>query len=370
MTSSGKPSASLRLTILNVASPFLPLLREAHSGIEQMLAHLDRALVRAGHRSLVLAPEGSEATGTLIPVRLRTKAVGSEYRDEAYELYRAAIDETLTRWNVDVVHLHGLDFDSYLPAAGVPVLATLHHAPDQYPPEIFYLDRPDTFLNCVSRPQRETCPPGTQLLPDIETGIPVGPLRADFSKRNYVLSLGRVCWEKGFHLAFQAAAKAGCDFVLAGESLQHPSHRDYFNNVIRPKLTRKARYLGPVSFAHKRRLLTSARALLVPSLVPETSCLVAMEAMACGTPVIGFRLGALQDLIDDGRTGFLVESADEMAAAIQACDQLDSVACRATAEARFSIDHMTDKYLDVYERLAARGTHHPSAVISLKPFAA
>src|SRR3546814_8893976 len=85
--------------------------------------------------------------------------------------HRAAIDAALRRWRIDLVHMHGIDFHEYLPAAGVPVLATLHLPPGWYPSEVFSMARPETYLHCVSSSQRRACPPGAALLPDIENGV-------------------------------------------------------------------------------------------------------------------------------------------------------------------------------------------------------
>jgi glycosyltransferase involved in cell wall biosynthesis len=341
----------MKLTILNVAYPLAPVGVDAVGGAEQILTHLDQALTRAGHHSIVIACRGSEAAGTLIETPCPGGEMRSHLQAEAHRATHAAIEEALARWPIDVVHLHGIDFFGYLPPGDVPTLVTLHLPPSWYPADIFSLQRPRTVLQCVSRNQRAVCPPTAVDLPVVENGAPVDLLRGSYRKRNYVISMGRICWEKGFHLAMDAAAAAGSKMFLAGEVFPYPAHRDYFDKQIVPRLSSDCRYLGPLGFSAKRRLLSSARALLVTSQVPETSSLVAMEALACGTPVIAFPIGALPEIIEDGRTGYLVTSVNEMSAAIRAIGAIDPRVCRETAEARFSLDRMFEKYLALYTEL-------------------
>ena len=116
--------------------------------------------------------------------------------------------------------------------------------------------------------------------------------------------------------------------------------------------TRGGRLVGPVGFARKRRLLTAARCLLVPSLAAETSSLVVREAAACGTPVIAFPNGALAEAVIDGETGFLVADVDAMAGAIPRAGAIDPRRCRAVARERFGEAGMAARYLDLYARLA------------------
>ncbi len=130
---------------------------------------------------------------------------------------------------------------------------------------------------------------------------------------------------------------------------------------MQPRLDARRRFVGPAGFARKRRLLTAARCLLVPSLAPETSSLVAREALACGTPVIGFPHGALPDTIEHGRTGFLVDSVDGMADAIGLARGLDAALCRRVAAERFSLGRMTARYFALYRRLARP---HRAAVLA------
>lgn len=347
----------MKRTILNVAYPLAPVGPGAVGGAEQVLTHLDAALVRAGHRSLVVACEGSETAGTLLATPAARGTLGEEVHRRAQARHREAIDRALTRWPVDVVHLHGIDFYAYVPPPGVPVLATLHLPPNWYPPEVFHLKCPHTHLHCVSASQRHACPPDADLLPDIENGVPVDGLPAERTARRFVMALGRICPEKGFHHALDAASRAHVPCLLAGAVYPYPAHERYFQTEIAPRLDGRHRFIGTVAGERKRRLLAAARALLVPSRASETSSLVAMEAFACGTPVVAFPVGALSDIVEPGRTGFLVDDVEEMAGAIEAAEYLDAEDCRRVARERFSVERMTAQYLNVYERLA-RGRLH------------
>lgn len=344
----------MSLTILNVAYPLAKVGPNAVGGAEQVVSMLDRAVVRAGHRSLVVACAGSNCAGTLLPVPPVRGTLHHHLQPVAQAHCTEAIRIALACWHVDVVHLHGLDFHAYLPPPGPPALVTLHLPPAWYEPGALRVIRPDTHLHCVSAAQHAACPPGLVLLPDIENGVDVEALTAPHRKRGYVMALGRICREKGFHLALDAATEAGVPLVLGGEVFPYEQHQAYFRDEIAPRLDRSRRFLGPLGFARKRRLLTAARALLVPSLVPETGSLVAMEALACGTPVVAFRAGALSTVVEPGVTGYLVEDAHEMAEAIHAVTRLDPEACREAARARFSTDRMLQRYLGLYQKLAQR----------------
>lgn len=344
-----------QLTVLNVAYALALVGPGAVGGAEQVLSLLDEALVRAGHRSVVVAMDGSRVQGVLCPTPARRLdcALDDRARDAAWTAVRHTIAAAMLRHRVDVVHLHGIDFAEYLPPGDIPVLATLHLPLDWYPPAALHPDRANTYLHCVSEPQRRSAPPGVALLPTIENGIPVARFDNGQRRRAFALALGRVCPEKGFHIALDAARRAGAPLLLAGQVFGYESHRRYFEDEIVPRLDRARRFVGPASFARKRRLLAGARCLLIPSVAPETSSLVAMEALASGTPVIAFPTGALPEIVTHGVTGYLVRDEREMADAIAAASDIDPGACRAAAESRFSADRMTARYLERYAALAA-----------------
>jgi glycosyltransferase involved in cell wall biosynthesis len=342
----------MSLTVLQVAYPLAAVGMDAAGGAEQVLTWLDAALVEAGHRSIVVACDGSTTAGLLCAIRgARGRALDDELRHAVEREQRQAIADALRRWPVDLIHMHGIDFYNYLPEPGVPVLVTLHLPPEWYPHEVFFPERPETYLNCVSRTQERDCPPAARLLSVIENGVPTELLAARHAKRPFALILGRVCPEKGFHLALEAAIRARIGIVMAGEIFPYQAHECYFAQRIAPLLGPRRRFIGRVGFRRKRRLLSAASCLLVPSLVRETSSLTAMEALACGTPVIAFPAGELAEIIEHGKSGFLVHDVNEMAEAIRQAHRLDPDACRQAARARFSLRRMTAQYLERYSQL-------------------
>ena len=344
----------MRLTILNVAYPFAPVGPDAVGGAEQILTQLDEALTQAGHRSVVLACEGSSAKGALVSVPRPTGVFDDTLIGKTHDQYRRSIQNCIEEWPLDLIHLHGVDFYDYLLPDAVPVLVTLHLPPHWYPSKIFRLERPQTYLHCVSASQRRACPACPKLLPEIENGVLVSNCDRLQAKRNLVVSIGRICPEKGFHIALNAAKRANIPMMLAGQVFPYESHEKYFQSEILPRLGSTRQFIGPVGPNEKQNLLGSARCVLVPSLVPETSSLVAMEALASGTPVVAFPAGALADIVEHGKTGFLVHDEHEMSQAIEASRELNSEVCRQAARERFAQGAMIGKYLALYKRLAKR----------------
>jgi glycosyltransferase involved in cell wall biosynthesis len=173
-----------------------------------------------------------------------------------------------------------------------------------------------------------------------------------------------VCLEKGAHLALDVAEKTGLPIVLAGKVFPFSYHRLYFDQEIAPRLRKmgdQVRFVESPSLEQKVRLIQSARALLVPSLVDETSSLVSMEAAACGTPVIAYRRGALPEVVQDGVTGLFASSVEEMAAAVEEVSRIEPSDCRQYAEENFSSQQMVEGYLNLYRKLWKKQEHGEAA---------
>ncbi|MFL5273641.1 MAG: GNAT family N-acetyltransferase [Anaeromyxobacteraceae bacterium] len=349
-----------RLDVLLVAWPLGRVAPDAVGGAEQVLWTLVRGLARRGHRTTVLAAEGSAVEGTLEALPLPAPPHDAAAQALQHERVRAALARLLAARRFDLVHLHGVDFDHYLPPPGPPALATLHLPPAWYAPAALAPSRPATFLHCVSRSQRRGLEASPALLEAIvPNGVDTRAFRPARHKGRFALALGRVSPEKGFDLGLAAAHRAGVAMVLAGQVFPFPAHQQHFRDAVAPLLDARRVFTGPVGPARKRRLLAAARCLVVPSRAAETSSIAAMEALACGTPVVAFRVGALPEIVEEGRTGFLVEGVEEMAEAIRAAGELSSAACRSAAEQRFSAERMVERYEALYREVIARAT--PSA---------
>ncbi len=341
------------LHVVSVAYPLAPVGPDAAGGAEQVLSTTERALVAAGHRSTVVACEGSVVAGRLVDVPAATGEIGEGARRAATDAVRAAVAAVCRDDPPDVVHYHGLDFVGALPPEGIAMVATLHLPPAWYPEAVWRVSRPRAVLAAVSATQRAAFPPARLPIAVLENGIDVGGLAARHAKRGFALSLGRICPEKGQADAIASAKAAGVPLLVAGAVFPYPEHRAYFDAEVAPRLGEGARFIGPAGFARKRRLLSAARCLLLPTTAPETSSLVTMEAFACGTPVIAYSSGALPELIEDGVTGFLVRDVAEMAARIADVGRIDPEACRRVARERFGAAAMVERTLALYRSVLA-----------------
>jgi glycosyltransferase involved in cell wall biosynthesis len=345
----------MAISVLSVAFAFAPVGPHAVGGAEQILTELDGALTAAGHTSLVLACEGSQAAGTLFT----TPLLGSDLYDADSRRWnckqrQACLDRILSQHDVDLIHMHGLDFDHYKLPPDVPVLVTLHLPVSWYPQEIWRRYSGNVQFQCVSETQRRSCPPELQDAPVILNGVAL-PACTE-SKSEFALALGRICPEKNQHEALEAGSLAGVRVLLGGQVFPYQDHRTYFYERIMPLLNGHEpmlhEFLGPLAPLRKQQLLGQARCLLHPTLAPETSSLVAMEALAAGTPVIAYPSGALPEIVDDGVTGFLVHNVEEMAIAIDHVDQIRPEECRAAARQRFSRERMIQDYFQLYSAMA------------------
>jgi glycosyltransferase involved in cell wall biosynthesis len=185
----------------------------------------------------------------------------------------------------------------------------------------------------------------------IHHGIRTDDFPFDADGSDDLLFFGRIHPDKGPAEAIRAASAAGSRLVMAGLI----QDQVYYAEHVRPFIDGdRVRFLGVVGGADRLTTLGRARALLHLIAFDEPFGLSVVEALACGTPVIAYRRGSMAELIDDGVTGFLVDTLDEAVAAIDKIDTIDRGACRRVAAERFSVDRMADAYLALYHSVIAR----------------
>jgi glycosyltransferase involved in cell wall biosynthesis len=348
-------------TVLSIAYPFAPVGPNLVGGAEQILWDLDQAIVAAGHASVVVACEGSEPAGRLIPVPLpNLKSLDEADRDLCRSHLYEAISRALSSERVDLVHVHSLDLYGYEFPPGLPILITLHLPIEWNEADALRRYRGRAQFCYVSETQKRA---GVAIFGDapvIENGVEVQPLDGTSKKSDFALVMGRICPEKNAHSALEAGTKAQVRVVIGGRVYPYRAHQQYFEEKIEPHLAKGSssaghEFAGPLTREKRQEMLGKAKCLLHPTLAPETSSLVAMEALAAGTPVIAYRSGALPEIIEHGVTGFLVDGVDEMAEAMGWLVAISPQRCQEAAARRFRKEKMIERYFGLYRRMLQGG---------------
>jgi glycosyltransferase involved in cell wall biosynthesis len=338
-------------TVINVAYPFAPVNDATPGGAEQIIYSIDNELSVRNFFSIIIAQEGSQIKGELISVPKINGLIDSEKKKNIHLMVKKLIEYAINKYRPDLIHFHGLDFFNYLPDTKIRSLVTLHLPITLY--NIDLLNACTAHYVCVSLSQRSQCLGIKRLLTQIVPNgvfIPSAIHRKENPK--FAFSLGRICPEKGYHLAIDAAKKACVPLIIAGEVFNYTDHIKYYNAELEPRLDSiNYRFIGKIGSLQKTYLYSNASCVLIPSQIEETSSLVAMEAFAHGAPVIAFKKGALTEIIQDGFNGFLVNSVDEMAEAIRKIRVISAENCFKTANEKYDRRFMINKYIEIYENL-------------------
>jgi glycosyltransferase involved in cell wall biosynthesis len=264
---------------------------------------------------------------------------------------------------LDVVHIYTNEEDTALPFAelcSAPVVFT-HHDPFNFLVKYKNVFPKYKHLNWVSMSlaQRSGMPEDTNWVANIYHGVAAGKFAPNISPAaDYAAYFGRIIQPKGLHLAIAAAKKAGLPLKIAGK--HYAGQKDsYWREVIEPELGGNIEYVGFIKDDEaKQDFLGNAAALVVPSLFDEPFGMVTIEALACATPVIGLRSGAIPEIITHSENGLLVQKSNErtmiadLALAMRDASRLDRGAARAAFEARFTLDRMCAEHLQLYRELA------------------
>jgi len=341
----------LRIAILSPVWFTVP--PTGYGGIEWIVSLLTEGLVDAGHDVTLFASGDSHTRAELVAVY--REAPSDLIGLTGPELHHALVCFERAR-EFDVINDHsGILAAALTGVVDTPVVHTVHGPLDGEAGVMYErIARVSAGLALVSISMNQRKPrPGLPWIANCPNALdfslyPVKPRRGE-----YLLFLGRMSPDKGCHRAIAVATELGLPLKIAGKC-REAKEREYFETYVEPHLGGQIEYLGEVTHGQKVELLQDARATLFPIEWEEPFGLVMIESMACGTPVIATRWGAVPEVIDPGRSGIIVDDYREIAAALEEADRIDPLECRRYAEERFAPERMVADYVRAYESAIER----------------
>lgn len=337
------------MKIAQVAPLYESVPPKLYGGTERVVSYLTEELVRLGHDVTLYASGDSQTSARLRSVCERSLRLegGTLLSPLAHHLN---LIETVAQESdeYDLVHFH-LDYlpFSQIRRLEIPALTTLHgrlDIPDLYP---LFREFDDMRLISISDAQRAPMP-WASWLATVHHGLPTNLHEPTFAQGEYLAFLGRISPEKRVDRAIEIAKRVGMPLRVAAKI--DDADRNYFEAEISDLLVNSdVEFVGEIGEKDKTEFLGNAAALLFPIDWPEPFGLVMIEAMSCGTPVIAFRGGSVSEIIDDGVTGFIVESVEEAVEAWKKVPSLDRKAVHERFLERFTSRTMCERYIEAYE---------------------
>ncbi|MBV9652973.1 MAG: glycosyltransferase family 4 protein [Acetobacteraceae bacterium] len=349
------------MRIAQIAPLFEAVPPKLYGGTERVVSNLTEELVAMGHDVTLFASGDSVTAARLEPAWPRAIRLDPSVRDwiAAYGRMQELVARRVGEF--DVLHFH-IDYFpfSLFSRLGTPFVTTLHGRLDLPEFAQVYNLFPHVPVVSISDYQRRPLPRlgwvGTVL-----HGLPEKLLTPRATKQDYLAFLGRISPEKGIDKAIRIAAASGMKLKVAAKI--DKADQEYFDEQIKPLLALgHVEFIGEINDTQKADFLSGAHALLFPIDWPEPFGLVMIEAIACGTPVIAFNRGSVPEVIENGVTGFIVESEAEAIAAVGQLGTLDRTRVRDAFEKRWTARRMAEDYLAIYRRISRTDTPQLRAV--------
>lgn len=342
-----------KLRIAQIAPLWIPVPPRTYGGIELMLSTLTEELVRRGHEVTLFASGDSFTGAKLVPVVKKALWRARDVRNPHAPIIQLIKEVYDRRGEFDIIHNHfnffpfPLSLHKDLP----PILTTVHRPIDEYYADVMRAYSEMKYC-AISEDHRQSIESFN--IPVVGT-IPNGvdPERYEYNEKpeDYLLYIGRLNSQKGVVDAIDVAKKMGERLLVAGNSAGMEEQL-FFMRELEPLLNDDLiSFRGQVNFPDKVSLFKNAKALLFPIHRREPFGLVMIEAMACGTPVIAYRSGSVPEVIEHGRTGFIVDSKEEMMEAVKHLSSIKRSACRQAVEDKFTLQTMADRYEELYAKL-------------------
>ena len=360
-----RPLASIHrsarpLSIAMLAPPWIAVPPAGYGGVETFVADLTEALVDRGHDVTLFCAPGSHSSATT--VMLLDEQHPSEIERSLYEADHvarafAAIDAAGQEGSgFDIVHDHcGFTALAMADRLETPLLVELTPKAQTETMRFYEHHADKAWVAGISDAQLAMGPANLRSVGAIPNPIAVDSWPFRPTDDGYLLWIGRMTPDKGPHRAIEIARAAGQDLILAG--VVQPGQRSFFERHVEPHIDgRRVRFVGEVGGTRKKNLFAGARALLVPIRWPEPFGMVIIESLVCGTPVLAFDEGAVNELIDDGVTGFVVEDEAAMVAALGDIHQIDPSACRSWVAEHCDVNVVAGAYEAAYRAVLRAGS--------------
>ncbi|MBZ6079124.1 glycosyltransferase family 4 protein [Microvirga puerhi] len=340
------------MKIAQVAPLYESVPPQLYGGTERIVSYLTEELVRQGHDVTLFASGDSVTNAELVPCCSMALRLNSAIRDPL-PYHIMMLDQVRQRArDFDVVHFHtDLLHFPFVREIADRAVTTTHGRLDLADLAPFYKAFLDAPLVSISDDQRKPIP-DVNWIDTVHHGLPENllPFHAN-ATGGYLAFLGRISPEKGPDRAIEIAAKTGMPLKIAAKVDR--IDQAYWDEVIKPMVEAQdnVEFIGEINESQKADFLGKAAALLFPIDWPEPFGIVMIEAMACGTPVIAFRSGSVPEVVDHGRSGFIVDTVEEAVEAVHALRLLARAEVRRCFQERFTVERMARDYLEVYRSL-------------------
>ena len=341
------------MKIAQVAPLYESVPPKLYGGTERVVYYLTEELVRQGHDVTLFASGDSKTNARLIvPIDDALRLKNGNYDPVAYHMI--LLQDIIERANdFDIIHFHidylHFPFSQLIPT---PHLTTLHGRLDLPELQDLYNKFPDQPVVSISNNQREPLPQANWI-GTVYHGLPTDLFEVREGRGNYLAFLGRISPEKGLEKAIEWAKASNIKVKIAAKI--DDADKKYFENEIKNLLDHPlVEFIGEINEDQKQSFLGDALALLFPINWCEPFGMVMIESMACGTPVIALGMGSVPEVIDEGKTGFIVKNTAEAVEIIHNLSNFSRVGIRKIFEDRFTAERMTKDYVKLYTQLSER----------------
>lgn len=344
-----------KLKIGMISPPWFAIPPTGYGGIELVVSLLTEGLVDAGHDVTVFATGDSKTKARLEFVyEIGPSQNILETMPEVVHVMPAYMRHE----EFDLIHDHsGRVGPAIANFISTPVLHTLH-GPFTEEAKAYYASvNHRIYFNAISEYQRSGMPE-LNYIATIYNSVDANWYPFSEKREDYLLFLGRMNPQKGVHIAVEVANRLDMRLIIATK-MAEPAEKAYFNEQVKPLLRENVDILGELDLATKNDLVMRAKCTLFPVTWPEPFGLVMIESMVTGTPVICFRNGAVPEVVEDGKTGFIVDTVDEMVEAVGKIDLIDPKYCRDYVTRRFDASVMVAEYEKAYEKMLLGSTFGP-----------